>query len=122
MSLPCHNSAASLVHCRKSFPRSRLRNQADELIVRAFAIGDRLGRLWWGRIMCSIWLMGIIVYTTSVGNLGQMYAGKFVVGIGLGQMPVIAPAYLAVSNHFGSGRTDRNTMLTAGVLGVRPCE
>lgn len=47
--------------------------------------------------MCSIWLLGILVYTTSVGNLGQMYGGKFVVGLGLGQISIIAPAYLAVS-------------------------
>lgn len=43
--------------------------------------------------MCSLWLIGILVYTTSPGNLGQVYGGKFVVGIGLGQMSVIAPAY-----------------------------
>lgn len=47
--------------------------------------------------MCSLWLLGILVYTTSFGNLAQMYGGKFVVGIGLGQMSVIAPAYVAVS-------------------------
>jgi hypothetical protein len=47
--------------------------------------------------MCSLWLLGILVYTTSVGNIGQVYCGKFVVGIGLGQMSVIAPAYVAVS-------------------------
>lgn len=47
--------------------------------------------------MCALWLLGILVYTTSVGNIGQVYGGKFVVGIGLGQMSVIAPAYVAVS-------------------------
>lgn len=65
---------------------------------RTLIIGDRLGRLWWGRIMCSLWLLGILVYTTSVDNIGQVYGGKFVVGIGLGQMSVIAPAYVAVSS------------------------
>lgn len=48
--------------------------------------------------MCSLWLLGILVYTTSVGNIGQLYGGKFVVGIGLCQMFVIAPAYVAVSD------------------------
>ena len=47
--------------------------------------------------MCALWLLGILVYTTSVGNIGQVYGGKFVVGISLGQMSVIAPAYVAVS-------------------------
>ena len=47
--------------------------------------------------MCSLWLLGILAYTTSVSNIGQVYGGKFVVGIGLGQMSVIAPAYVAVS-------------------------
>jgi hypothetical protein len=47
--------------------------------------------------MCALWLLGILVYTTSVDNIRQVYGGKFVVGIGLGQMSVIAPAYVAVS-------------------------
>lgn len=47
--------------------------------------------------MCALWLLGIVLYTTSVGNLGQVYGGKFIVGIGLGQISVIAPAYVAVS-------------------------
>ena len=64
---------------------------------RTLIVSDRLGRLWWGRIMCGLWLLGILVYTTSVDNIGQVYGGKFVVGIGLGQMSVIAPAYVAVS-------------------------
>jgi hypothetical protein len=63
-------------------------------------VGDCLGRLCWGRIMCGVWLLGILVYTTSVDNIGQVYGGKFVVGIGLGQMSVIAPAYVAVSSLF----------------------
>ena len=66
-------------------------------VYRTLIVGDHLGRLWWGRIMCLLWLLGILVYTTSVGNIGQVYGGKFVVGIGLGQMSVIAPAYVAVS-------------------------
>lgn len=69
-----------------------------DTIHRTLGIGDRIGRLWWGRIMCSLWLLGILVYTTSVSNLGQVYGGKFVVGIGLGQMSVVAPAYVAVSD------------------------
>lgn len=64
---------------------------------RTLIVGDRLGRLWWGRIMCFLWLFGILVYTTSAGNIEQVYGGKFVVGVGLGQMSVIAPAYIAVS-------------------------
>ena len=50
-------------------------------VYRTLVVGDRLGRLWWGRIMCSLWLLGILVYTTSVGNIDQVYGGKFVVGI-----------------------------------------
>lgn len=68
-----------------------------DAVYRTLIVGDRLGRLWWGRIMCALWLLGILVYTTSVDNIRQVYGGKFVVGIGLGQMSVIAPAYVAVS-------------------------
>lgn len=46
--------------------------------------------------MCGTWLLGTLVYTTSASNIGQIYGGKFVVGIGLGQISVIAPAYIAV--------------------------
>jgi hypothetical protein len=48
--------------------------------------------------MSGLWLLGILVYTTGVDNIGQVYGGKFVVGIGLGQMSVIAPAYVAISD------------------------
>lgn len=47
--------------------------------------------------MCALWLLGILLYTTSVGNLGQVFGGKFIVGISLGQISVIAPTYIAVS-------------------------
>lgn len=29
------------------------------------------------------------------GNLGAVYAGRFVAGLGVGQTPVVAPVYLA---------------------------
>jgi MFS family permease len=32
---------------------------------------------------------------TSAGNYGQVLAGRFVMGLGIGQTTVVAPAYLA---------------------------
>ena len=70
--------------------------------------------------MCSLWLLGILVYTTSVGNIGQVYGGKFVVGIGLGQMSVIAPAYVAVSVPFAITLSIENYWTDFHDQGMRP--
>lgn len=42
-----------------------------------------------------IWIVGVIVYITANGNYGQVLAGRFVMGLGIGQTTVVAPAYLA---------------------------
>ncbi|KAF2147006.1 uncharacterized protein K452DRAFT_217035 [Aplosporella prunicola CBS 121167] len=61
----------------------------------AFIMGDGVGRLWIAREMCTMWLVGVIVYMTSDGQLGWLYVGRFILGIGLGQMSIVAPMYLA---------------------------
>ena len=39
-----------------------------------------------------IWIIGTIVYITAAGNYGQVLAGRFVMGLGIGQTTVVAPA------------------------------
>ncbi|CAG79781.1 general substrate transporter [Yarrowia lipolytica] len=60
----------------------------------AMLIVDRIGRLWALREMLVIWIVGVIVQITS-NNVGQLYAGRFVAGMGIGQSVVIGPTYLA---------------------------
>jgi MFS family permease len=53
------------------------------------------GRIWATRQLCVIWIVGVIIYITSAGNYGQVLAGRFIMGLGIGQTTVVAPAYLA---------------------------
>lgn len=63
----------------------------------AFAITDKIGRLWATRQLCCLWVVGIAIFLSSAahGNLGLLYAGRFIAGMGIGQTTVVAPTYLA---------------------------
>jgi sugar porter (SP) family MFS transporter len=63
----------------------------------AFWTCDRIGRLWAVRQLCLFWIIGIIIFQTGVkaGSLGQVYAGRLIAGIGVCQIVVVAPVYLA---------------------------
>ncbi|KIW15789.1 hypothetical protein PV08_05839 [Exophiala spinifera] len=61
----------------------------------AFLVADRIGRLWATRQLCIVWILGIVIFLTNNGRLGQVYAGRFIAGIGIGETTVIAPVYIA---------------------------
>jgi MFS family permease len=63
----------------------------------AFFLTDRIGRLWATRQLCLLWVAGISIFMASAatGNIGMIYAGRFIAGIGIGQTTVVAPTYLA---------------------------
>ena len=63
----------------------------------AFVVTDRIGRLWATRQLCLIWVVGIAIFLSSsaTGNIGMIYAGRFIAGVGIGQTTVVAPTYLA---------------------------
>lgn len=61
----------------------------------AFLLCGRMGMLWSLRQLCILWLVGVIIVITSAGDLGQVYAGRFIMGLGIGQAGVVAPTYLA---------------------------
>jgi MFS family permease len=61
----------------------------------AFLLCDRIGRLWATRQLCLIWILGIVIFLTNGGRLGQVYAGRFIAGLGIGQTTVVAPVYLS---------------------------
>ncbi|KAL4893530.1 general substrate transporter [Aspergillus ambiguus] len=61
----------------------------------AFVICDRIGRIWATRQLCILWIVGIVIFMAAEGNLGAIYAGRFVAGLGVGQTVVVGPIYLA---------------------------
>ncbi|KAK1767927.1 quinate permease [Phialemonium atrogriseum] len=61
----------------------------------AFVICDRIGRIWATRQLCLIWIVGIAIFMGANGNLGAVYAGRFIAGLGVGQTPVVGPIYIA---------------------------
>jgi len=61
----------------------------------AFIACDRIGRIWASRQLTLIWIVGVIIYITANGSYGQVLAGRFIMGLGIGQTTVVAPTYLA---------------------------
>ena len=61
----------------------------------AFVLCERIGMLWSMRQLCVLWLAGVIIVITANGTLGQVYGGRFVMGLGIGQAGIVAPTYLA---------------------------
>ncbi|RAK92446.1 quinate permease [Aspergillus costaricaensis CBS 115574] len=59
----------------------------------AFLCSERIGILWTFRQCCLMWIIGSVVFITS-DDLGQVYAGRFIMGLGIGQFGVMAPIYL----------------------------
>ncbi|KAL7629821.1 hypothetical protein AAE478_001344 [Parahypoxylon ruwenzoriense] len=60
----------------------------------AFIICDRIGRIWATRQLCLLWILGIALFMGNGGNLGIVYAGRFIAGLGVGQTPVVGPIYV----------------------------
>lgn len=58
-------------------------------------ICDRIGRIWATRELCVVWIIGIAIFLGNNGNLGAVYAGRFIAGLGVGQTPVVGPVYIA---------------------------
>ncbi|KAI3006410.1 hypothetical protein CBS147346_3701 [Aspergillus niger] len=61
----------------------------------AFVSTYWIGPLWTMRQLCLLWIIGVVVFITSAGNMGQLIAGRFVMGMGVGQAGVVGPIYLA---------------------------
>ncbi|POR30849.1 Quinate permease [Tolypocladium paradoxum] len=63
----------------------------------AFLVCDRIGRIWATRQLCFLWVVGIVIFMVGGvnGNLGAIYAGRFIAGLGVGQTPVVGPVYIA---------------------------
>lgn len=60
----------------------------------AFFITDKIGRLWATRQFTAVWIIGTVMFLSSAtnGSLGLLYAGRFIMGLGIGQTTVVAPS------------------------------
>ncbi|KAL1859760.1 hypothetical protein VTK73DRAFT_7456 [Phialemonium thermophilum] len=63
----------------------------------AFMVCDKIGRIWATRFLCTLWIVGIVIFMAggANGSLGAIYAGRFIAGLGVGQTPVVGPVYIA---------------------------
>lgn len=66
--------------------------------IRAFILCDRIGRLWATRQLCLLWILGIVIFLTNNGRLGQVYAGRFIGMLSASLVPMRVPPPLA--NYF----------------------
>lgn len=55
---------------------------------------DKLGRINALREVCVLWMIGTIIQITS-SNVGQLYAGRLIEGLAIGQTTTIGPTYLS---------------------------
>ncbi|CUM68606.1 uncharacterized protein PRCAT00006333001 [Priceomyces carsonii] len=55
---------------------------------------DKLGRIRALQFVCLIWVVGAIIQITS-HSVGQLYAGRLIEGLAVGQTTSIGPAYLS---------------------------
>ncbi|PYI04644.1 general substrate transporter [Aspergillus sclerotiicarbonarius CBS 121057] len=61
----------------------------------AFLLSDLIGPLWTMRQLCLLWIIGVVIVITSAGESSQLIAGRFIMGLGIGQAGIIGPIYLA---------------------------
>lgn len=61
----------------------------------AAPIAQGIGRKLALMTFVTVFMVGAVVQTTSKHTIGQMYAGRFVAGLGVGGMSAICPLYVA---------------------------
>jgi MFS family permease len=61
----------------------------------AFLLCDRIGRVRSLQALSLLWGIGFVIVVTSFGNIGQILAGRFLAGLGVGMTTVVGPTYLA---------------------------
>ena len=61
----------------------------------AFPLTDRYGRKWCLIGAAAIIMTGVIMQAASLGNLGTLYAGRFISGLGVGAASTVNPLYVS---------------------------
>ncbi|KAI5478085.1 MFS quinate transporter [Pseudohyphozyma bogoriensis] len=54
-------------------------------------LNDRIGRVWSLRLWQLIYAVGIIIEVFATGHTGQLLAGRFIAGLGIGALTVVGP-------------------------------
>ena len=62
-------------------------------LIAMYAV-DKLGRVRSLQAACLLWITGAIIQITS-GNVGQLYAGRLIEGLAIGQTTTIGPTYMS---------------------------
>ena len=60
----------------------------------AFILCDKIGRVRSLQVLCTLWFTGFIIVVTSFGSIGQILAGRFIAGLGIGMTTVVGPTFL----------------------------
>jgi len=60
----------------------------------AFVLCDKIGRVRSLQALCVLLLAGFIIVVTSYGSIGQILAGRFIAGTGIGMTTVVGPTFL----------------------------
>jgi len=61
----------------------------------ASPLTDRFGRKWCLIGVSLVIIVGVIMQAASLGNLGPLYAGRFIAGMGVGAASTINPIYVS---------------------------
>jgi sugar porter (SP) family MFS transporter len=67
----------------------------------ASPLTDRFGRKWCLIGISIVVIIGIIMQSAALGNLGLMYAGRFISGVGVGAASTVNPIYVSENSPRG---------------------
>lgn len=91
---PMEEGTASEIANRESNVTSMVQLGSIAGALLAFVLCDKIGRVRSLQSLCALWLTGFIIVVTSYGNLGQVLAGRFIAGLGIGMTTVVGPTFL----------------------------
>ncbi|GMF67335.1 unnamed protein product [Aspergillus oryzae] len=61
----------------------------------SFLLNDRIGRRWSMRLYQLVYIIGSLISCFSYGNVGVLYAGRLIAGLGIGALTVVGPMTIA---------------------------
>ncbi|KAK9384277.1 general substrate transporter [Lipomyces mesembrius] len=60
----------------------------------AFVLCDKIGRVRSLQVLTLLWATGFSIVVSSFHSIGQILAGRFIAGLGIGMTTVVGPTYL----------------------------
>ncbi|KAF7631932.1 hypothetical protein AFLA_012779 [Aspergillus flavus NRRL3357] len=65
----------------------------------SFLLNDRIGRRWSMRLYQLVYIIGSLISCFSYGNVGVLYAGRLIAGLGIGALTVLLRLRGLPANH-----------------------